>query len=164
MDNEKNVPEVGKYYHFWDDGKCGASRHYICRVEELITNDKAKHINVNVPEWDEDKQENVFHKVTLFEQWKYQVSGHDWIYANETDYFVRITCPEYDEHDLYAVRTKNGGWFTIDIESFWQGGSLDVTGEIYDEIMNEWENENGYMPYDEYPPADEEHYHKRFSD
>lgn len=36
------VPEVGKFYHFWDDGKTGPSRHYICKVEELITPEQAK--------------------------------------------------------------------------------------------------------------------------
>ena len=30
------IPEVGKFYHFWDDGKCGVSRHYIAKCEEII--------------------------------------------------------------------------------------------------------------------------------
>lgn len=31
------IPEVGKYYHFFDDGKLFPSRHYICRVERLLS-------------------------------------------------------------------------------------------------------------------------------
>ena len=40
----KPVPETGKFYHFWDDGKTGPSRHYICKVEELVTVKQAKEI------------------------------------------------------------------------------------------------------------------------
>ena len=42
----KDLPEVGQYYHFWDDGKTGPSRHYICRVEKIIP---SKHLNDTLP-------------------------------------------------------------------------------------------------------------------
>lgn len=38
---------------------------------------------------------------------------------------------------------KDGGWYSLDIQSGWQGGQLDVTGEIYDDIIKYWE-EKGY--------------------
>ena len=158
---EQEVPKVGEYYHFWDDGKTSPSRHYICRVEEVIRVKDAKKIEVSVPEWDDLKNQNVFHTETLYNKWEEQVVGHDWLYAKETDYFIRISCPEYDKYDLYAVRTKSGGWFTIDVQSWWQGGRLDVDGSIYDEMI-EYCYE-GDFNFEDYPPADEEHYNKRFS-
>ena len=32
----KPIPNIGEYYHFWDDGKTSLSRHYICRCERII--------------------------------------------------------------------------------------------------------------------------------
>ena len=40
IDKMKPVPEVGKQYHFWDDGKSSPSRHYICRCERIIKTKK----------------------------------------------------------------------------------------------------------------------------
>lgn len=153
MSEKKEIPEVGHYYHFWDDGKTSSSRHYICRVEGLLTNDEAKHLSVTVPEWDFEERKEVQHTMTLYEQWEYEKNKCNWLYADETDYFVRISCPVYDENDLYAVRTKNGGWFTFDIQTSWQSGRLDVDGDIYKELVEEYGEEC-------YPPADEKHYHK----
>ena len=157
-DNMKPVPEIGKYYHFWDDGKCGQSRHYICKVENLIKVKDAKSIMVSVPEYNDETKQNDFIRTTLYERWKEQVNGHDWLYTEDTDYFVEISCPNYDENNLYAVRTKDGGWFTIDVQSFWQGGRLDVTGEIYESVLDDWEQYEGYRPYEEYPEANEENW------
>lgn len=156
--NMKNIPEVGKYYHFWDDGKCGPSRHYICKVEKIHTIKDAKNIFVNVPEYNEATNQNDFVKTTLYDRWRYEVKGHNWLYANDTDYIVEISCPVYDEYNLYAVRTKDGGWFTINVQSWWQSGRLDVTGDIYESVLNDWELHNGYVPYEEYPEANEENF------
>lgn len=160
MENLKPIPEVGKYYHFWDDGKSSPSRHYICKVEKIIKIKEAKKLGVTVPEWNYDTNQNEFIMTTLFEQWKVQVLNHDWLYAEDTDYFVEISCPNYDEYNLYAVRTKDGGWFTIDVQSWWQGGRLDVTGEKYEAVLNDWEQYEGYIPYEDYPEANEENWKK----
>lgn len=69
--------------------------------------------------------------------------GISWIYAPITDYFVEVSCPKYDKYNLWFARTKDGGWYSLDIQSGWQGGRLDVTGEIYDDIIKYWK-ENGY--------------------
>ena len=150
------VPEVGKFYHFWDDGKTSPSRHYICRVEELITIAKAKEISFN-------RGEEI---MTLYDIWQEEINSHrqgtnftvlskgadtkpgsPWLYAEDTDFFVRISCPCYDDNDLWAVRTVDGGWFTMDVQSCWQSGTLDVTGEIYDDVIAYYES-NGYDTYD----------------
>lgn len=141
-------PEVGKFYHFWDDGKTGPSRHYICKCEEIITPLQAKEIIIKNGEslydvWrqevDEHRQGDNF-KVLNGASTK---TGEPWLYAEDTDCFVRISCPKYDKNDLWAVRTVGGGWFTMDIQSWWQGGRLDVTSRIYDEIIEYYTNE-GY--------------------
>ena len=154
----KDLPEVGQYYHFWDDGKTGPSRHYICKVEKIIPVKDAKNIFVKVPEYNETTKENDFYDVTLYDRWKYQVKEHYWLYNVDTDYFIEISCPKYDENNLYAVRTKDNGWFTIDIQSWWQGGRLDIDGAIYQDVLNYWEVYNGYIPYEEYPEAIEENW------
>lgn len=150
----KPRPKVGKFYHFWDDGKTGPSRHYICKCEEIITPSQAQTIVFD---------ENIYNDwpTTLYDIWRIEIDDHrqgdnfkvlngasietgePWLYAEETDCFVRLSCPNYDENDLWAVRTVNGDWFTIDIQSGWQGGTLDVTGEIYDNIISYYE-QNGY--------------------
>ena len=136
----KPVPEVGKEYHFWDDGKCSPGRHYICRCERVIhTLKEAKKIVFDLIDWDKtkDKENPVYCKKTLYEIWKDSVKQHYWLIAEDTDAFVEISCPRYDENNLWAVRTVYGGWFTLDIQSSWQGGDVDVTGEKYSRIVEE---------------------------
>lgn len=154
MKKKKNIilkprPEVGKFYHFWDDGKTGASRHYICKCEEIITPVQAQETIVNDNEslydiWkrevDEHRQRDNFKVLSAGAS---QNTGEPWLYAEETDCFVRLSCPKYDKNDLWAARTVDGGWFTMDIQSWWQGGRLDVTGEIYDNIISYYE-QNDY--------------------
>ena len=60
----ETVPEIGKYYHFWDDGKSSPSRHYVCKCERVITPDEAKNIMVNVP-YDDD----LTIETTLYDHW-----------------------------------------------------------------------------------------------
>lgn len=130
----KEVPEVGKYYHFFDDGKTSLSRHYICKCERIITPEEAKEIMINVPnEYVDDIMDNI----SLYEHWHdNEMPGHDWLYAKDTDYFVECSCPKYDEHNLWFVRTDDGGWFSMDIQSSWQAGRLDVDGEIFQNKLN----------------------------
>lgn len=128
----KPIPEIGKFYHFWDDGKSSPGRHYICKVERIITPDEAKKIDVNVPDWDFDNNKEVDNIISLYDHWRNEVKNCDWLFAEDTDYFVELSCPEYDEYNLWAVRTKLGGWFSMDVQSSWQGGRLDIDGSIYE--------------------------------
>ena len=135
--NLLHVPEIGKEYHFWDDGKTSSSRHYICRVERILTPEEANNINVIRPTIEYTKDTPVYEEVSLIDVWKEEVEECDWLYAPETDYFVEASCPKYDDNNLWFVRTVDGGWFSIDVQSGWQSGRLDVTGEIFDNVIND---------------------------
>ena len=107
------VPEVGKEYHTFDDGKIRPSRHAITTISEVIPFDDCS-------------------DTELLELWHNEVEECYWLYATETDYFVKA---EYDDETAYFVRTKDGGWFSLG----WFGSRLDIDGSLY-EKMKEWYN------------------------
>ena len=107
------VPEVGKEYHTFDDGKINPSRHSIATITEII------------PFAEADTE--------LLDLWKQEVDECYWLYAKETDYFVKV---EYDDETSYFVRTEDGGWFSLG----WFGARLDIDGSLYSKMMKEWYN------------------------
>ena len=107
------VPEVGKEYHIFDDGKINPSRHSTATILEIIPFDKC-----------EDEE--------LIKLWYKDVADCYWLYATETDYFVRANSDDYSDPD-YFVRTQDGGWFSLG----WWGSRLDIDGELYKK-MKEW--------------------------
>lgn len=113
------IPESGKEYHTFDDGKVKPSRHAITKVIELIPFDAAE-------KW-------------LIDAWKHNVEECYWLYATETDYFIKAEY-EDDEDPSYFVRTVDGGWFSI---GFW-GSRLDVSGELYASMQNFYGNLNAH--------------------
>lgn len=138
------IPKIGKYYHFFDDGKLSVSRHYICKVERIITPEEAKCIMIEVPN---DYIDNVKDTISLYDHWHdNEMPNNDWLYAKYTDYFIEVSCPKYDKNNLWFVRTKDDGWFSMDIQSSWQGGRLDIDESIYESILNDIENDPYYSP------------------
>ncbi len=133
------IPEVGKEYHFWDDGKKSPGRHYICRCERVIPYKEAKNIKFTLKDYHypytEDSEYEEY-DTNLKDIWKQAVKDHSWVYSEDTDYFVEVSCPAYDENNLWAARTKNGGWFTLNIQSDWQGGDIDVTGKAFQDTVS----------------------------
>ena len=133
---KKKVPEVGLGYHFFDDGKVSDSRHFIAEILEVIPFEKAKELTVltylhfaypYINNY-EDKYE-----VKLLDIWEKEKEECDWIFAEETDYFIKAKIEDYDKDDIWFVRTKSGGWFSMDTTNTWQGGVLDIDGEIFNE-------------------------------
>ncbi len=106
---EQPVPEVGKEYHVFDDGKISPSRHSVVRITEVVP-----FADVN-------------HKAFL-EEWQQEVQDCYWLYAKETDYFVKAEC---DDETDYFVRTKDGGWFSL---GFF-GARLDVDNSLYNKMQ-----------------------------
>jgi hypothetical protein len=100
------VPEIGREYNAFDDGKISPNRHQVIKIVELIPFKECTD-NKLVSDWTED------------------VTNCCWLYARETDYFVKAT---YENEILYFVRTEDGGWFSL---GFW-GSRLDIDGSLYD--------------------------------
>lgn len=145
------IPVVGKKYHFFDDGKLHIQRHYIAIVLRVVPFDEAKDIVVKEFDYNlvEDGKpvEECLVDQCIIDTWHRERDNHDWLYPSsdyETDYFIEISVPEYDDYNLWAVRTKSGYFFTMDIQSSWQGGVLDVDGSRFNEFKQtlEWYNTN----------------------
>lgn len=138
--NKARVPQVGEKLHFFDDGKVGDSRHYMAVVTHVLTPEQAKCVFVvDAISFSEshfiDFEENK--SLSLLDVHAEEVKCCDWIFAEQTDYFIACSIPEFDDHIIWFVRKKDGGWFSMDIQSDWQGGYLDVDGECYQRMVDE---------------------------
>ena len=110
------IPEVGKEYHIFDDGKISPGRHYMAKIEKVIPFG-----DVYDPESE------------LYLAWKDNVKEAYWLFAEHTDFFVQAKS-SYDKNPLFFVRTKDGGWFSIDYPDCWMGARLDIDGKLYKEM------------------------------
>lgn len=111
------LPEIGKEYHIFDDGKIRESRHYICKIVDIIPFEDCK-----------DKK--------LIKAWENEVKECHWLYSPKTDYFIKTTS-SFDNNPLYFVRTSNGGWFSIDYPNWWMSAELDIDGSLYKILKGE---------------------------
>ena len=104
------IPKKKQIYNFFDDGKCSSSRLYKAYVKKVIPFNKA----------------DIHLKIHLVN------SAFDcsWIWNGDTDYFIGCYIPKYDNHLVWFARTKYGTWFSMDIQSNWQGGLLDVKRNV----------------------------------
>lgn len=105
-----NDSEKRQIYNFFDDGKCSPSRLYKAYVKKVIPFNKA----------------DIHLKIHLVNS----ALNCSWIWNGDTDYFIGCYIPEYDDHLIWFARTKYGTWFSMDIQSNWQGGLLDVNRDI----------------------------------
>ena len=112
------VPEVGKEYHIFDDGKIKPSRHYIAKVIEIIPALQSAGL---YPE--------------LYDAWQRELADYDWLFAVDTDYFIKAetTAPTYEQYQ-YFVRTVDGGWFSMG----WWASRLDIDGSLYEEMKENY--------------------------
>lgn len=107
---EQPVPEVGKEYHTFDDGKVKPNRHSIITITDVIPSTE-------------------FKNSTIISVQEHEVQSCYWLYAEETDYFVIGT---YDKEELeYFVRTKEGGWFSLGFFA----ARLDIDGSLYNNMV-----------------------------
>ena len=110
------IPEVGKEYHIFDDGKIKPSRHSITTIAEVVSFDDFKSLDPD-----------------MLEIWYEEVKECHWLYAPDTDYFVKGTFDGEDDDDMWFVRTTDGGWFSL---GFF-GSRLDIDGSLYQKMI-EW--------------------------
>ena len=121
---KNNIPEIGKTYAFFDDGKTGLTRCYKALVLDIIPSNVV---------------EEFYPK--LFAGWKENLEKANFLYAPITDFFIKCSIPNYAYNNVYFVRDKNDGWFSIDYPHGWMSGLLDVDGE--------------YSKKNDIPPVDE---------
>ena len=107
------VPELGKEYHIFDDGKIKPNRHYIIKILEVIPFDD-------------------FNDTDILEVWHREVEDCDWLYAPETDYFIKTNYKDDEGMTAYFVRTKDGGWFSLG----WFAARLDTDGSLYKQMID----------------------------
>lgn len=115
------IPKVGEVRHFFDDGKVKESRHYMATITEVIPYKRASQ--------------------KLKKVWKKERWSCYWLYAYETDYFIKASIPKYDEKSIWFVRTKDGGWFSIDYNGWWMSGRLMAADFNWEEYKAELERE-----------------------
>lgn len=118
------LPEIGKIYKFYDDGKITHSCQYRCKIIDVIPCD------------------NVLDKIK--EQYKTLVSHYNWIFSPYTDYFIIGKVEDDIIEDQVFMRTLKGNWFSnaisLNIKDFDiidrgdVGGILDVDGVITKEL------------------------------
>ena len=135
------IPEVGKFYHFWDDGKCGVSRHYIAKCEEIIPIESAETYLIA------DQYHN---KISLLKLWVKEKKHVNWIFSPKTDVIIRCSIPKYDKYDIFFARDKNDGWFSFCTTGWWQGGQLDIDGQIFEDIINDIKEHSEYYSKPEF--------------
>lgn len=102
----KPIPEIGKTYNCFDDGKIRRSRLYTVDVVDVVPFDKIDN--------------------ETLDEWRDCVEGCSWLFAKETDYFIKTDNGE--DGSTAFVRTLDGGWFSIG--GFMNSGRLDVDGEL----------------------------------
>lgn len=130
------IPEVGKQYHFFDDGKISSTRHYIATVLEIIPIADAKNIIISTPrDYDWNTHENHFIDMSLYDIWRDEVTEINWVFNDETDYIVKCSIPDYDDDPIYFARDKKNNWFSMNVTSWWQCGRLDIDGKLYKTLM-----------------------------
>ena len=128
---KQEVPRVGKQYEFYDDGKIKNSRRYTATIVSVRSAQLADSKIFTIDEYPDGREGGKQTVVkTLKEIWEYEVKDCYWLFAEETDYFIEASIPKYDKDNIWFARTKDGGWFSMDIQNFWQGGRLDVDGSL----------------------------------
>lgn len=140
----KTIPKIGERYPLFDDGKLNDTRLYYGDVLRVLTPEEAKDEKVLRLEQlteglSRSKDDYGLVERSLVEVWMDEIKKADFLFSTETDYFVEVTAPEYDEYNLWFVRTKEGGWFSMDIQSDWQGCELDVDGSLLEELERRYE-------------------------
>ena len=109
-------PVLGQTYNYFDDGKIKPSRRMEVVITEIIPFNKIDKDTLN--------------------EWKQEVKDCWWLYAKETDFFIKADLKVSDDkiEKIIFVRTINNsdGWFRLG----WWAGRLDIDGSL-NALLNE---------------------------
>jgi hypothetical protein len=100
------MPEIGKEYNYYDDGKIRQSRHSIIKILNIIKIEEASRFITE-----------------FFERIK---NEYDWIFSEKQDYFII----GYNEKDCPGVTMlfarSNLGWYGFETsgEDYWSGSLI----------------------------------------
>ena len=108
--DEKPIPKVNQTCMFFDDGKISYSRMYQATVKQVMKFNDAP-----------DKVKKAFER---------ESKTHDWIWNKTTDYIIACDIKDYDKNLIWFARTVDGGWFSMDVDKAWQGGLVEMYGEL----------------------------------
>ena len=114
--DEKPIPKVNQTCMFFDDGKISYNRMYQATVKQVMKFNDAP-----------DKVKKAFER---------ESKSHDWIWNKTTDYIIACDIKDYDNNLIWFARTVDGGWFSMDVDKSWQGGRLDIDGELEDYLVS----------------------------
>lgn len=140
--DKKPLPDIGKKYHFFDDGKVTPSRHNVAEIVSYIPFSEFGNVKytdlLSKEEAENYRPDDGQVDPTLLDIWKMEVDWATWLYAPETDYAVKTSIPNYDKNPIFFVRTKDGGWFSIDTVSGWESGRLDIDGTRFESLKEDF--------------------------
>ena len=97
--------------------------------------------------WNEE--DNVSVALTLYDIWTKNKEECPWLYAGDTPYFVVISCPKYDDKLLYCAKTKDGTWFSMNVQTWWQSGLLDHEERKLKRIIEDLEDTINHPKFSE---------------
>lgn len=139
----RRVPKVGEILPAFDDGKVSPSRLYETEITEVIPFNAAKDIKVYGIDRDfTDALGEVTYRddISLIDAWERDKKEIYWLFADETDYFIRAKVVGDVYEDQWFARTKDGGWFSMEIANYMVGASLDSDMVLF----NGWKD-NEYL-------------------
>lgn len=140
--NNNNLPEIGKKYNCYDDGKIRPSRHCVAEIKEIISIDDFKKRFID--KGDTEGLQRVLD----------DIERCDWLYKplEEQDVVVIAEmsgeCCNDDEPIDYFFRTVDGrckGWFSANPDGWWSA-ELDTDGSLTESLKNDLEK---YFDYTE---------------
>lgn len=120
------LPEIGKLYYAYDDGKIRPSREYTVIIDELIEDIE------KLPEG-------------IYEAWSEEANDCFWLFSEESDYIAVGHVDNEEKEKCYFVRTHGGHWHSIHTQDSIVGDNLalDVTGENRAYVVANWGEDNG---------------------
>ena len=115
------LPEVGKKYWHYDDGKITPSRQ-----ETVVINKVIPYLEVS-----EELRKRISE----------EIERYDWIYDDVISHVIFGTnldmaghpYKEGDEEIIYLPSEE--GWFGFGVNNYWNGGRLDIDGKLTESIQ-----------------------------